>query len=105
MSKQPKIPQVGEVLNDEFLKPFQISQNALAKALGVPQNRISDIINGKRGITADTDLRLTKFFGLSEGFFLGLQQDFEMIETKRAIAKELAKIQPYQNPSLQTATS
>ncbi len=105
MIKYAQIPHIGSVLNDEFLKPLHISQNALAKALRVPQNRINDIINGKRGITADTDLRLTTFFGLSEGFFLGLQEDFELMKTKRMIAKELAKIKPYQKPSLQTVSS
>ena len=65
------IPTIGEVIATEFLEPLKISQNSLAKALGIPQNRISDIINGKRGISADTDLRLCRYFGLTDGFFSG----------------------------------
>ena len=67
-----EIPHIGEVLNEEFLQPLGLSQNKLAKAIGVPQNRINAIINKQRGITADTDLRLTTYFGLSEGYFSGI---------------------------------
>ena len=88
------VPAIGEVIASEFLEPMNISQNALAKALGIPQNRISDIINGKRGISADTDLRLCKFFGLTDGYFSGLQMDFERITAKQNIQKELKKIVP-----------
>jgi addiction module HigA family antidote len=65
---------------------------ALAKALGIPQNRLSDIINGKRGISADTDLRLCKYFGLTDGYFTGLQADFERIAAKRKLSRELKKL-------------
>ena len=88
------IPTVGEVLALEFLVPMNISQNSLAKALGIPQNRLSDIINGKRGVSADTDLRLCKYFGLTDGYFSGLQMDFERIAAKRKLKKELDKITP-----------
>jgi addiction module HigA family antidote len=88
------LPTAGEVLASEFLVPMNISQNALAKALGIPQNRLSDIINGKRGISADTDLRLCKYFGLTDGYFSGLQMDFERIAAKRKLQKELGKITP-----------
>ena len=88
------LPTVGEVLDAEFLKPLNISQNALAKELGIPQNRLSDIINGKRGVSADTDLRLCKYFGLTDGYFSGLQMDFERIAAKRKLSKELEKIIP-----------
>ena len=64
---------VGQMLKAEFLEPLKLSQNALAQAIGVPSNRINGIINGTRGITADTDLRLTRYFGLTEGFFLRYQ--------------------------------
>jgi addiction module HigA family antidote len=94
MARKNNVPTVGEVLALEFLKPMNISQNALAKALGIPQNRISDIINGKRGISADTDLRLCKYFGLTEGYFTGMQMDFERIAAKQRIQKELRKIIP-----------
>jgi addiction module HigA family antidote len=88
------VPTIGEVLALEFLEPMNISQNALAKALGIPQNRISDIINGKRGVSADTDLRLCKYFGLTDGYFTGLQMDFERIAAKQRLQKELKKIIP-----------
>ena len=88
------IPSIGEVLFSEFLEPMNISQNALAKALDIPQNRISDIINGKRGVSADTDLRLCKYFGLTDGYFIGMQMDFERIAAKRKILKILDKIVP-----------
>ncbi|MHA1541198.1 MAG: HigA family addiction module antitoxin [Alphaproteobacteria bacterium] len=92
-----EIPHIGEVLNEEFLQPLGLSQNKLAKAIGVPQNRINAIINKQRGITADTDLRLTTYFGLSEGYFSGIQEDFDRIKTKREISSELKRIIPYAN--------
>ena len=64
------VTHIGEVLNQEFLEPLKISQNALAVAIGVPTNRINAIVRGQRGITADTDLRLTKYFGLTKGYRL-----------------------------------
>ena len=83
MKNDGKMPTVGEVLVFEFLEPLNISQNALAKALGIPQNRLGDIINGKRGVSADTDLRLCKYFGLTEGYFSGLQMDFKRIAVRQ----------------------
>ncbi len=65
----PKIHS-GEILLEEFLKPMELSQTALARAVGVPPRRINEIVLGKRAVTADTDLRMTRYFGLSEGFFL-----------------------------------
>ena len=94
MTYADNIPTIGEVLASEFLEPMNISQNALAKALGIPQNRLSDIINGKRGVSADTDLRLCRYFGLTDGYFTGLQMDFERIAAKRKLQKELKKIKP-----------
>ena len=94
MTNFDNLPTVGEVLASEFLEPMSISQNALAKALGIPQNRLSDIINGKRGVSADTDLRLCRYFGLTDGYFSGLQMDFERIAAKRKLANELEKIIP-----------
>ena len=86
------IPTPGEILAEEFLKPFGLSQNALARAVRVPPRRINEIVLGQRAITADTDLRLTKYFGLSEGYFLGLQTDHDLRAKKREIAKDLAAI-------------
>ena len=94
MTNNENVPTVGEVLDLEFLKPMNISQNNLAKALGIPQNRLSDIINGKRGVSADTDLRLCRFFGLTDGYFTGMQMDFERIAAKQKLQKELKKIKP-----------
>ena len=94
MAYKDNLPTIGEVLASEFLVPMNISQNALAKVLGIPQNRLSDIINGKRGVSADTDLRLCKYFGLTDGFFIGMQMDFERIAAKRKLQKELKKIIP-----------
>jgi addiction module HigA family antidote len=92
-----ELPAIGEVLSTEFLEPMAITQNALAKALGIPQNRLSDIITGKRGVSADTDLRLCKYFGLTDGYFSGMQLDFDRIAAKRKILDDLKKIVPLQN--------
>lgn len=88
-------PHPGEILEEEFLKPLGLSQNALAQAIGVPANRVSEIVRGRRGITADTDLRLGRFFGLSEGFWLRLQNSYDMMEARRALGKSITKIRPY----------
>lgn len=87
-------PHAGEILAAEFLEPLGLSQNALARAIGVAPRRINEIVLGKRAVTADTDLRLSRYFGVSEGFFLGLQMDFELLERKRALGDELEKITP-----------
>ncbi|HMM65083.1 MAG TPA: HigA family addiction module antitoxin [Mesorhizobium sp.] len=87
-------PHAGEILAEEFLQPLHLSQNALARAIGVPPRRINEIVLGKRAVTADTDLRLARYFGVSEGFFLGLQHDFELMERKRALGDALDKIKP-----------
>lgn len=87
-------PHAGEILLEEFLQPMGLSQNALARAIEVPPRRINEIVLGKRAITADTDLRLARYFGMSEGFFLGLQMDFEIRERKRALGDALDRIVP-----------
>ena len=97
MTDIDNLPTIGEVLDLEFLKPLNISQNALAKVLGIPQNRLSDIINGKRGVSVDTDLRLCKYFGLTDGFFSDMQMDFDRIAAKRKLQNELKKIIPLKN--------
>jgi len=76
------------------MKPMGLTQNALARALGVPPRRINEIVHGKRAITADTDLRLARYLGMSEGFFIRLQADFELMERRRQIAGELKTIRP-----------
>ena len=87
-------PSPGEILLEEFLKPMKLSQNALAHAIGVAPRRINEIVLGKRAITADTDLRLARYFSLSEGFFLGLQTDYELMQRRREIGDKLKAIRP-----------
>ncbi|MCY0150295.1 HigA family addiction module antitoxin [Hoeflea sp. G2-23] len=87
-------PHPGEILLEDFLRPMDLSQNALARAVRVPPRRINEIVLGKRAVTADTDLRLARYFGLSEGFFLGLQSDFDLMERRRAIGSDLDSIKP-----------
>lgn len=97
MSKHLPNPHPGEILKHEFLEVLGLSQNALARAIGVPANRIHAIVRGTRDMTADTDLRLCRFFGLSEGFFLRLQVVYDTWETKRKIASQVARIHPYEH--------
>ena len=87
-------PRPGEILLEEFLQPMEISQNALARAVHVPPRRINEIVLGKRQVTADTDLRLTRYFGLSEGFFLRLQAEFDLMQKRREIGRDLERIVP-----------
>jgi addiction module HigA family antidote len=84
----------GEILLEEFLRPMGLSQNALARAIRVPPRRINEIVLGQRAVTADTDLRLARYFGMSEGFFLGLQTDHDLRSRKREIGADLAAIRP-----------
>ena len=83
----------GEILEEEFLKPMGITAYKLSQAIGVPQTRTSQIIKGRRRITADTALRLAKFFGTSSKFWLGLQNDFDIEEEKQNIKNELELIE------------
>ncbi len=85
---------VGEILLEEFLKPAGLSQNGLARAVGVSPRRINEIVLGKRTVTADTDLRLCRYYGMSEGFFLRLQMDYDLRMQKRALGKKLDAIKP-----------
>jgi antitoxin HigA-1 len=87
-------PTPGEILLEEFLRPLSLSQTALAGALRVPPRRINEIVLGKRAITADTDLRLTRYFGLTPGFFLGLQADHDLMARRRQLGAELDLIEP-----------
>lgn len=85
----------GEILLEEFLKPMGLSQYRLAKEIGVPAQRISDIVAGKRTITADTDLRLCKFFGLSNGYWLRAQVAYDTEVAERKLGPVLTKIRPW----------
>ena len=85
----------GEILLEEFLKPMEITQYRLAKEIGVSQRRIGQIVAGERAITADTDLRLCRFFGLSEGYWLRGQARYDTEIAKDGMAKVLDRIQPW----------
>ena len=87
-------PHPGKTLREEFLSPMGLSQTALARAIGVPPRRLNEIVLGKRAITADTDLRLARYFRISEGFFLGLQTDYELMQRRRQIGDQLKAIRP-----------
>ena len=87
-------PHPGEVLLEEFLKPMSLSQTALARAIAVPPLRVNEIVLGKRAVTADSDLRMTRYFGLSEGFFLRLQADHDLMARRRQISEKLKAIKP-----------
>ena len=92
MKKLPNI-HPGEVLLEEFLIPMGISQNALARAAGVPPRRINEIVLGKRGITADTAVRLAVALGASERFWLGLQADYDLEEAHSALGRTLDQLE------------
>ena len=87
-------PTPGDILLLEFIEPMGLTQNGLARAIGVPPRRINEIVLGKRAVTADTDLRLARYFRLSDGFWLGLQSDHDLLRQRRKIATELDRIEP-----------
>jgi addiction module HigA family antidote len=93
----PKVAPVspGEMLEEEFLKPLAMTKYCLAKEIGVPPQRIGDIVSGKRSITADTDLRLCRFFSLTDGWWLPLQAQYDTKMAKDGLAEVLKKIQPW----------
>jgi addiction module HigA family antidote len=92
MKKLPNI-HPGEVLLEEFLKPLDISQNKLARAMGVPPRRINEIVHGKRAVTADTAIRLARALGTSEQFWMGLQADYDLEEARKAAQNEFKKVE------------
>ena len=99
MSKlRPVTP--GELLREEFLVPMGISQYRLAKEIKVPAQRISEIIAGKRSVTADTDLRLCKFFGLSNGYWLRAQAAHDTEVTEETLSEVLTEIKPWEGRSV-----
>ena len=88
----------GELLREEFLVPMALSQYRLAKEIDVPAQRISEIVAGKRSITTDTDLRLCRFFGLSNGYWLRAQAAYDTEVAEKILADALAKIEPWKGP-------
>ena len=95
MKRQIPYPHPGEILTEEFLKPMNISAYRLAKEIHVPLTRIAAILACKRAVTVDTALRLSRFFGVSDGFWVGLQIDYDTSIAKDALAKELKTITAY----------
>lgn len=95
-AKQKKLPNVhpGEILEEEFLKPLGVTRYRLAKDVGVPATRIAEICQRKRAITADTALRLGKYFGTTAKFWLGLQEDYDLEEELKAKRAEIERIEP-----------
>ncbi|MEA3358450.1 MAG: HigA family addiction module antitoxin [Thermodesulfobacteriota bacterium] len=93
----------GEILLEEFLKPMGLSQYRLAKEIGVPAQRISEIVSGKRSITADTDLRLCRFFCLSNGYWLRAQVAHDTEVAERTLGHSLKKIKPWAEHTAQSA--
>ena len=89
-----EMPRVSEILKEEFIIPYKLSAYALAKAIGVPTSRIQDILHDRRKITAETSIRLGRYFGLSEKYFLNLQDDIDIREAKEAIGESLLEIVP-----------
>lgn len=93
----------GEILREEYLKPLHITPYRLAHELHVPVPRINDIVLEKRAITADTAVRLAKFFDTTESFWLGMQADYDAYQTKKGLQKELGKINRFKPPGVTAA--
>lgn len=93
----------GEVLREEYLKPLRMTPYRLARELHVPVPRVNDIVLEKRAISADTAVRLAKFFGTSEGFWLGMQADYDAHQAKKRLRKELQQITPLSPPEVTAA--
>jgi addiction module HigA family antidote len=104
MKKIPNI-QPGEILLEDFLLPMKISAYRLAKNTHIDQTRISEIINGKRGITADTALRFSKFFGNSPEFWINIQNHYDLEEKKRTMIKELNTIKKFSFKEMENTLS
>lgn len=103
MSNLIELSHPGEILLEEFLEPLEISQYRLAKEIHVPARRINEIVHGKRSVTPDTALRLAKFFGMSDSFWVNLQTDYDMRIARRELRKEIAEtIVPFPRPDLST---
>lgn len=94
IAEQLPNPRPGEILREEFLQPMRLSQAALARAIGVPPRRIHEIVLARRPITTDTALRLARYFELSDGFFLQLQLDYDLLDGRRRLGSVLDTIRP-----------
>lgn len=96
MEKYIETPKMGEILSEEFMKPLGLSAYRLSQEIRVPVSRIQDILHDRRKITADTSLRLAKFFGVSDKYFLDIQDDIDIRNTKIQIMDEIDNISSYQ---------
>ena len=96
MTDYIQTPKISEILMEEFMEPIHLSAYKLAQEIKVPISRIQDILHNRRKITADTSLRLAKFFGVSDRYFLDLQNDIDIRELKASMAKEIEEIHPCQ---------
>ena len=96
MSKYIKTPTMGEILLEEFMEPMNLSAYKLAQSIMVPTSRIQDILHNRRKITADTSIRLGRFFGVSDRYFLNIQNDIEVRELIKKKDKEISSIRPCQ---------
>ena len=95
MKKYIKTPTIGEILNEEFFTPMGLSAYKVAQAINVPVSRIQDILHDRRRITVDTSLRLAKFLGVSDDYFISLQDDIDIRNLKIELSKELEEIKPF----------
>ena len=95
MSKYIKTPTIGEILNEEFFTPLGLSAYKVAQAINVPVSRIQDILHDRRRITVDTSLRLAKFLGVSDDYFISLQDDIDIRNLKIELSEELDGIKPF----------
>ena len=87
----------GEILRLDFLEPMGVSAYKLSRAIGVQQTRISEIVRGQRDISAETSLLLDRFFGLSDGYWLRLQSNYDLRKARRTLTEKIAQVQPYSN--------
>ena len=95
MKKYIKTPTIGEILNEEFFTPMGLSAYKVAQAINVPVSRIQDILHDRRRITVDTSLRLAKFLGVSDDYFISLQDDIDIRNLKTELSEELDEIKPF----------
>ncbi len=94
MAERIKTPTIGEILKEEFLDPMNISAYRLAQEIHVPVSRVQDILHGRRKVSADTSLRLAKFFGVSDRYFLDMQNDIDLRELKISLSEVIDQIRP-----------
>ena len=93
MKKHIDSPKMGEILKEEFMKPYKLSAYKLAQGINVPVSRVQDILHDRRKITVDTSLRLGKYFGVSDSYFLNIQNDIDIRNAKHELEAEIARIQ------------